>query len=578
MVSRTLLLGILTAAGAFAQMTVFPKPSFFREAFRKPDTNVEIEAPARLKDFVRDGDACEAAVVHAANVNTSATDTALENTQAVAPQEPSKYPDKTPSRCLVLSLKDYLGLAMVNHTNVQTYYLTVETRRNNVTSVLGTWDPRATASVTPSWNRSDPKLNDHVDQSTRTGSWPISLGYTQTLQTGQTLSFGGGGYKNTAWGANTSYGSNMNFSVTQPLIKNRGGYITRLPLIEAQSTLKISEFQLRQNLLSFVNTAEGAYWQFVNARELLRVTLTAQDVSKANLDYIQHELQLGAVNELSMYRPEQSYAAAQVTTLQNEFALKNQEDALRRQIGADIDPNVRDLPIVVTDAPDLLPSEAITPDRELTVQKALNLNPSIKVALETLSADDYNVSAARNGLLPELDLKAGYGGAGYGSTYVPFGGGPVVAGGLGEALQQMFEWGNPGYNLGLTLSLPIRSRSASMTMANAIIQKKTDALSLRNTQQNLRLSVLQAVNSFAGSIEAAKMAVLSRYYAQKDYDAQMLEFKLGMNTQLDLVNSAQELASADSAMVTAQIQVRTSLLNLWLQTGELLDQRGIVVH
>jgi HAE1 family hydrophobic/amphiphilic exporter-1 len=179
--------------------------------------------------------------------------------------------------------------------------------------------------------------------------------------------------------------------------------------------------------------------------------------------------------------------------------------------------------------------------------------------------------------LPELDLKAGYSGAGSGSTYVPYGGGSVIPGGLGDALQQLLQWGNPSYNIGLTLSLPIRSRSASMTMANAIIQKKTDALSLRSSQQGLRLSVLQAVNSFVGAIAASKMAVLSREYAQKDYDAQMLEFKLGMNTQLDLVNSAQELAAADSAMVTAGIQVRTSLLNLWLQTGELLDQRGIVV-
>ncbi|MGA3095207.1 MAG: TolC family protein [Bryobacteraceae bacterium] len=577
MVSRTLLAGILTAAGAFAQMTVFPKPSFFREEFRKPDTNVEIEAPARLKDFVKEGEACQAAVVRAASVNMS-MDNAIDTSQAVAPPAPSQYPDKAPSQCLVLSLKDYLGLAMSNHTNVQTYYLTVERSRNNVTSVLGTWDPVARASLTPSWNRSDPALNVPNGSSTRSGSWPLSLGYSQTLQTGQTLSFGGGGYKNTAWGQNTSYGSNMSFSFTQPLIKNRGGYITRLPLIEAQSTLKISQFQLRQSLLGFINTAEGAYWGFISAREQLKVTLTAQDVSKANLDYIQHELQLGAVNEISMYRPEQSYAAAQVTTLQNEFGLKNQEDALRRQIGADIDPNVRDLPVVLTDAPDLSPSEAITPDRELTVQKALNLNPSIKISMETLSADDYGVSAARNGLLPELDLKAGYGGAGYGSTYVPFGGGPVIAGGLGEALQQLFEWGNPGYNIGLSLTLPIRNRTASMAMANAIVQKKTDALSLRSTQQSLRLSVLQGVNSFIGSIAAAKMAVLSREYAQKDYEAQMLEFKLGMNTQLDLVTAAQELATADSAMVTAQIAVRTSLLNLWLQTGELLDQRGIVVR
>ena len=246
-----------------------------------------------------------------------------------------------------------------------------------------------------------PELNTPNGTESRSGSWPISLGYSQTLQTGQTLSFSGGGYKNTAWGTNTSYGSSMGFSATQPLLKNRGGYITRLPLIQAQSTLKIFQFQLRQNLLSFVNSAEGAYWQFISAREQLRVTLTAQDVSKANLDYTQHQLQLGAVNELSMYRPEQNYTASNVTTLQNEFAFRNQEDALRRQIGADIDPNVRDLPVVLTDTPDLSPAEAITPDRELTVQKALGLNPSIKIAMENLSADEYGLASARNGLLPE---------------------------------------------------------------------------------------------------------------------------------------------------------------------------------
>jgi outer membrane protein TolC len=461
---------------------------------------------------------------------------------------------------------------------VATYYLTVETKRNNVTSVLGLWDPRATASLTPSWSRHDPTPNTPNGANSESGSWPIGLSYNQTLQTGQTLSFSGGGYKSTAWGTNTSYGSSMSYSVTQPLIKNRGGYITRLPLIQAQSTLKISQFQLRQNLLGFVNSAEGVYWQFISSREQLRVALTAQDVYKANLDYIQHELQLGAVSDLSMYRPEQNYASSMVTTLQNEFSLKNQEDAIRRQIGADIDPNVRDFPVVLTDAPDLSPAEAIAPDREQTVQKALGLNPSIKIALENLSADEYGLTSARNGLLPELDLKAGYSGAGNGGTYVPYTGGSVIPGGLGDALQQLLQWGNPSYNIGLTLSLPIRSRSASMTMANAIIQKKTDALSLRSSQQSLRLSVLQAVNSFVGAIAASKMAVLSRDYAQKDYDAQMLEFKLGMNTQLDLVTGAQELAAADSAMVTAQIQVRTSLLNLWLQTGELLDQRGIVVN
>jgi outer membrane protein TolC len=577
MVSRTLLAGILTAAGAFAQMTVFPRPSYFREAFRKSDATVELQAPARLKDFVQSGDACQAVVVKATSVDISAGAT-VEGARAAAPPEPSQYPGKAPSQCLVLSLTDFLGLVMANHSDVQTYYLNVEVSRNRVTSVYGLWDPMGKVGLTPSWNRKDPAYNVPNGANSLSNSWPLSLSYGQSLPTGQTLSFSGGGYKNTAWGQNTSYGSSMNFSVTQPLIKNRGGYITRLPLIQAQSSLKISGFQLRQNLLSLVNNAEGVYWNFVSAREQLKVSLTAQDVAKANLDFIQHELELGAVSPLEMFNPEASYAQSQVGVVTTEFALKNQEDALRRQMGADLDSNVRNLAIVLTDSPDLSASEAIVPDRDQTVLKAMDLNPSIKVYLENLSADEYSLASARNGLLPQLDLRAGYGGAGNGSTYVPYTGGSVIPGGLGEAMQQLFEWGNPSYNIGLTLTFPIRSRSASMTMANAVIQKKQDQLTLRSQQQNLRQSVLQALNAFEGAIEQAKTQAVSRDYTYKNYDAQFQRFQLGMNQQLDLINASRDLASADLALVTAKISVRTALLNLWRQTGELLDQRGIVVR
>ena len=41
----------------------------------------------------------------------------------------------------------------------------------------------------------------------------------------------------------------------------------------------------------------------------------------------------------------------------------------------------------------------------------------------------------------------------------------------------------------------IRSRTASMNLANALVAKKTDALNLRNLQQNTRLTVLTAVSS-----------------------------------------------------------------------------------
>ena len=52
MLLRTLITGILLAAGAFAQMSSFPKRSYFRETFSKSQPIVELKDPVRLKDFV----------------------------------------------------------------------------------------------------------------------------------------------------------------------------------------------------------------------------------------------------------------------------------------------------------------------------------------------------------------------------------------------------------------------------------------------------------------------------------------------------------------------------------------------
>ena len=55
MLFRTLVTGILLAAGAFAQLSSFPKPTYFRETFQSAQTKVELKDPVKLKDFVAGG-------------------------------------------------------------------------------------------------------------------------------------------------------------------------------------------------------------------------------------------------------------------------------------------------------------------------------------------------------------------------------------------------------------------------------------------------------------------------------------------------------------------------------------------
>src|SRR5205823_5557018 len=150
------------------------------------------------------------------------------------------------------------------------------------------------------------------------------------------------------------------------------------------------------------------------------------------------------------------------------------------------------LPVELTEVVDLGPTGVPLIDREEKVRKALTINPSLASVTQRLDVDDLSIQSARNGLLPNLSLNAGYTTYGRGGTFIasaPSSRSPldpvvVVPGGLGDALYQMFGFGSPTYVAGLTLTLPIRSRVASATMANAVVQKRTDSLVVRNQQQN----------------------------------------------------------------------------------------------
>src|SRR6185369_2136264 len=104
--------------------------------------------------------------------------------------------------------------------------------------------------------------------------------------------------------------ANMNFNVQQPLLRNRGRYVNRIPLMTAQSTFKVSEFGLRTQIITLINTAEGAYWNLISARENLRVQEKARDTANEYLKYMQQQLDLGAISPLDIYNPQQSLAAA----------------------------------------------------------------------------------------------------------------------------------------------------------------------------------------------------------------------------------------------------------------------------
>jgi outer membrane protein len=550
MLLRTLLTGILLTAGAFAQVSSFPKPSYFRETFQKTRTSVELNDPVKLKDFVVSGK-------------------------------------------LELSLKHYLELVMANNTDIQIQFLTVEIPKNNIQSAMGIWDPTARANFQTTRSTSlptSPLDSSNVNATLKSLNQPFGLSYNQRLDTGMQYTATFTGSKSSSSNSRSSYlkqyNSGLALQLQQPLLRDRGRFVNRIPVMSAQSNLKVAEFNLRDRVLTLVQTAENAYWSVVSARETLHVQEKARDTAKTYLDFMQQQLDLGALSPLDIYNPQAALAQQEVALSQAKFNLVQAEDALRRQLGADLDPEVRKLPIELTEPVDPGASVTAAVDREEAVQRGLANSPALKAANQRLDVDDLQIHSAKNSLLPNLSLTGTYTSNGLGGIFDPnrtslTGGGagllPLVPGGITDALGQMFGFGYPTYQAGLVLTLPIRNRTASANMANALVQKRNDALTVRNQVQNVRLQVLTAVTALEGAKEQLKLANTQRDFAKLNQDAAEEKYKLGTETNQNVVFAQQAMAQAELTVVSAQISLRRSLLNLMTQTGELLDDRGIVV-
>jgi outer membrane protein TolC len=546
MISRYFFVGLLWTAAAFGQLVSFPKPSYFRETFARPITKVELQSPTRLEDYVVDGK-------------------------------------------LELSLRSYLELVMANNTDIAIQRLTVDVAQNAITRAFAAFDPLATASFSSTEQRTP---SGDVLQGAATLvqlSQPANFTYSQTLPTGLNYQVGffaeklstNSGY----YDFNPNLTASLGVTISQPLIKNRGAYINRVPIMLASSRLRKTEYDLKTSLLQLVGNAENAYWDAILARENLRVAESARDLADQALKRAQRELELGALSPLDIYNPQQQYATSQIGVSQAQYALQQTEDAIRRQIAADLDPKIRMLPIVLTETvgPEV---DAPPIDAEKEVRKALAARPDLKSAMQDLDIDDLGIRQSKNELLPDLELVAGYTAQGLGGIYYPStigtGGLPVVSapipGGFGDALSQMFGFGFPMYSFGLTLRLPIKNHQASADMADSLVSKRQHSLNVRTVRQQVRLDVLTTVSQVESSKDAMKLSVVAQDFCRKYMEAEQKKYELGNSTIFFVLQAQGSLVAAESSVVQNAVSYRRNLMNLLWRTGELLDARGIAVQ
>jgi len=532
---------LLFGLPAMAQFATFPDGAYFREQWQMAPYEVEIDTVVALEDMVVDGK-------------------------------------------LELSLREYLELVMANHPDIQIQVLNVRESENSIQSAFSPFDPNLTLNFNA--NRATNPSQDVLQGGDVVSSLRQNGGFTyrQTLDTGFNYQVQFTGLKTASSSSfrtfNPSIQDTLLFRISQPLLRNRGRGIQRIPILIARSRYSVSQANARMRVITIIAQAENTYWQVVSNREALIVQENNLELRRRFLDRSRRELELGAISELDIYQPEQNFANAQVSVTRALYRLQQAEDRVRRQIGADLHPEIRNLPLVLTESAEP-PIYMASYEPEETLQKALALRPEIMLRRKNLQIDDYNIKRFTNAQRPDLSVNATYSATGLGGNLYEnsiLGGGAsrlLSSGGFPTAMNQLFQFGFPTYSVGLTLDLPLRNRRAAVDLANSLIQKKRDMYELRSIEQDIRLAVLNAITGVELSKAAIQQATVALDYSQKRLDAEQKKYDLGVSTAFIVLDAQDDLVQSQADLLQESIGYRQAMVTLLQSTGELLEARGI---
>ncbi|HUC54429.1 MAG TPA: TolC family protein [Candidatus Cybelea sp.] len=443
--------------------------------------------------------------------------------------------------------------------------------------------------------------------------------YSQTFQTGTNLTVNWNNTRSSANIANffnPNVTSSLSVSISQPLLNGFGKQIWTRNIRIAKNNRLIADWDFAQQAITTITNTITAYWELAYARENVKVNQQAVEVAQKLYEDNKKQLEIGSLAPLEVTRSEsevatdtQALVLAQTIQLQDEQNLKNfiSKDPLA--------PNIINVEIIPTDKPSQ-PANIESASFEDAVKEAFAKRPELQEQIYNLKNAEIDVRATKNALLPSLTANAIYQSNGLAGNATLFGtpttvgnplapivdanGNPItvdvggvatpifeptstapVAGhvqqGFGTAQSQIFHNRFPEYIGQLTLTLPLRNRSAQAFHARALLlqrQLETQERQLRNA------ALLDVRNSYiALRQDRAQVAAASkaRELQQQTFDAEQKKYQLGASTTYLVIQTQRDLIAAQGTELRALANLEEAKASYERAVGRTLEVNHVTI-
>jgi HAE1 family hydrophobic/amphiphilic exporter-1 len=515
-----------------------------------------------------------------------------------------------PAKRVMLTLKDAMSMALENNRDIEVERLNVQMNEFDVRAAQGFYDPSLATTLYYDRNLipatsifASGKTDSVIGDATFTQRTP----WQGSSVTG-VFSNNRATTDNPFVTLNPQYTTNMKFTFTQPILRNRSIDAGRRQIKIAKKRLDISDSQFRQRAIEIISQVQRAYWDLVFARRDQEIKRESVELAETQLEHNERLVDAGtlAKSDIISARVElerrKDEAEAAVESIQRaENALK----ALMAQAG---DGEIWQSELVPVEQPQIELSSS------LPLEDALKLAAQNRPEMEQYrlrgELNKIDAEYQRNQTKPQVDFFVTYGTVGLAgplrATENPInasneilysrinqlsaiaglqplpssnpGATPeYLIGGYGQSLGNLFKNDFRSWRVGLNINLPLRNRTAEANLGRSLAEGRQIEAQRQKAEQLIEVEVRNALQAVATARKRVDAAQNSRANAELQYQSEQRKFDAGQSTNFFVLDRQNALSSARGRELRALTDYTKAVAELQRALSTTLSSNNVQV-
>ena len=356
--------------------------------------------------------------------------------------------------------------------------------------------------------------------------------------------------------------------VNQPLLNGFGTLSNTRYIMVARNNTTVAEHVFRLQVINTVVAVENAYWDLAALQESVKVTEQALAVAQQLYKDNQIRLDVGTMSPLDVTSAESEVAARTRDLTVAATNLQLQEATLKNMLVKRVGPQLDAARIVIRD-PMPEPRQADIPDGESAQNAAMESRPELQQTAINLKNQDISVRFTEDALKPSLAVFGFYAGAGLQGTS------EKTDTGLWNAFAQSFEGTYPEYAGGLSLSLPLRNRTAQADNLRSQLETNQLLINQQRSRNTITMEVRKAIIGLMQGKAQVEAAHKAAALAREMWEGEKIKLEAGASTSYQVILRERDYTNARYAEVGAMANYAKSIVEMDRATGATLKRNSI---